>query len=122
MSNLQTYYHFAILAGANRIARIIIPNVFLVRAVLNFLCLENFYLSSRGYRNWYIFILVGWCYIFVDVFFIQYYNMVCSALYLPRALYTVYYTNIMLSRKPSFVITPALIIYHCKSLFYYVRH
>ena len=36
------------------------------------------------------------------------YNMVCSALFLQRALYTVHCTNIMHSRKPSFVITPAV--------------
>ena len=42
--------------------------------------------------------------------FISYYNMVCSALFLQRALYTVHCTNIMHSRKPSFVITPAVLI------------
>ena len=36
------------------------------------------------------------------------YNMVCSALFLQRALYTVHCTNIMHSRTPSFVITPAV--------------
>ena len=40
--------------------------------------------------------------------FIVFYNMVCSALFLQRALYTVHCTNIMHSRKPSFVITPAV--------------
>ena len=39
---------------------------------------------------------------------IKNYNMVCSALFLQRALYTVHCTNIMHSRKPSFVITPAV--------------
>ena len=38
----------------------------------------------------------------------DHYNMVCSALFLQRALYTVHCTNIMHSRKPSFVITPAV--------------
>ena len=41
---------------------------------------------------------------------VQYYNMVCSALFLQRALYTVHCTNIMHSRKPSFVITPPVLI------------
>ena len=36
------------------------------------------------------------------------YNMVCSALFLQRALYTVHCTDIMHSRKPSLVITPAV--------------
>ena len=36
------------------------------------------------------------------------YNMVCSALFPQRALYTVHCTDIMHSRKPSFVITPAV--------------
>ena len=36
------------------------------------------------------------------------YNMVCSALFLQRALYTVHCTNIMRSRKPSFVIIPTV--------------
>ena len=40
--------------------------------------------------------------------FVSDYNMVCSALFLQRALYTVHCTNIMHSRKPSFVITPAV--------------
>ena len=39
---------------------------------------------------------------------IAHYNMVCSALFLQRALYTVHCTNIMHYRKPSFVITPAV--------------
>ena len=47
-----------------------------------------------------------WC---VDVMWCDMiYNMVRSALYLQRALYTVHCTNIMHSRKPSFVITPAV--------------
>ena len=49
------------------------------------------------------------------------YNMVCSALCLQRALYTVHCTNIMHSRKPSFVITPAVFSEHCKSLFCNIR-
>ena len=36
------------------------------------------------------------------------YNMVGSALFLQRALYTVHCTNTMHSRKPSFAITPAV--------------
>ena len=40
--------------------------------------------------------------------FVNVNNMVCSALFLQRALYTVHCTNIMHSRKPSFVITPAV--------------
>ena len=40
--------------------------------------------------------------------FTPFYNMVCSVLFLQRALYTVHCTNIMHSRKPSFVITPAV--------------
>ena len=51
----------------------------------------------------------------------EYYNMVCSALCLQRALYTVHCTNIMHSRKPSFVITPAVFSEHCKSLFCNIR-
>ena len=39
-------------------------------------------------------------------FFNLNYNMVCSALFLQRALYTVHSTNNTHSRKPSFVITP----------------
>ena len=38
------------------------------------------------------------------------YNMVCSALLLQRALYTVHCTNIMHSRMPSFVITPPFLV------------
>ena len=45
------------------------------------------------------------------------YNMVGSALFLQRALYTVHCTNTMHSRKPSFSITPAVFSQHCKSLF-----
>ena len=45
------------------------------------------------------------------------YNMVGSALFLQRALYTVHCTNTMHSRKPSFAITPAVYSQHCKSLF-----
>ena len=45
------------------------------------------------------------------------YNMVCTALFLQRALYTVHCTNIMHSTTPSFVITPAVFSSHCKSLF-----
>ena len=45
------------------------------------------------------------------------YNMVGSALFLLRALYTVHCTNTMHSRKPSFATTPAVFSQHCKSLF-----
>ena len=37
-------------------------------------------------------------------------NMVCSALFLRRALYTVHWANIMQSRNPSFMITHAVLI------------
>ena len=47
--------------------------------------------------------------------------MVCSALFLQHALYTVHCTNIMHSRKLSFVITPAVFNQHCKSLFCNIR-
>ena len=46
-----------------------------------------------------------------------FYNMVGSALFLQRALYTVHCTNTMHSRKLSFAITPAVVSQHCKSLF-----
>ena len=39
---------------------------------------------------------------------IKYYNMVGSALFPQRALYTVHCTNTMHSRKPPFAITPAV--------------
>ena len=45
------------------------------------------------------------------------YNMGFSALFLQRALYTVHCTNIMHPRKPSFVITPAVVSFYCKLLF-----
>ena len=52
------------------------------------------------------------CRAFSDItlvcFIVNDYNMVCSALFLQRALYTVHCTNIMHSRKLSFVITPAV--------------
>ena len=45
------------------------------------------------------------------------YNMVGSALFLLRALYTVHCSNTMHSGKPSFATTPAVFSQHCKSLF-----
>ena len=44
------------------------------------------------------------------------YNMVCSALFLQCALYTVHCTHIMHSRKPSFVITTTVFSWYWKSL------
>ena len=49
------------------------------------------------------------------------YTMVSSALFLQRALHTMRGTNIMHSRKPSFVITPAFFIKHNTLLFCNIR-
>ena len=49
------------------------------------------------------------------------YNMVCSALFLQRALYTVHCTNIMHSTKPSFVITPPFLVDTVNRYFVYTR-
>ena len=50
-----------------------------------------------------------------------FYNMVFSALFIQRVLYTVHCVNIMHFRKPSFFITPADFSSHCKSLFLNLR-
>ena len=47
--------------------------------------------------------------------------MVCRAFFLQRALCTVYCANIMHSRKPSLVISPAVFSLHCKSLFFNIH-
>ena len=77
--------------------------------------------SSSGIVSEWMLMVFNHLVIYVSALFELNYNMVCSALCLQRALYTMHCTNIMHSREPSFVITPAVFSEHCKSLFCNIR-
>ena len=53
--------------------------------------------------------------------YVLFHNMVGSALFFQRALYTVHCANIMHSRKPSFVVTPAALINIVNLHFFNIR-
>ena len=71
--------------------------------------LRNVLLLPNGSKSSLVRVIMARCQISDDRA-LPYYNMVGSALFLQRALYTVHCTNTMHSRKPSFAITPPFLV------------